>query len=382
MYLDLQALGQKLKRYREQLQASLGEVSEATGIPEDKLIDFEEGKIEPTGDELLIVSDYFKCDYRFFVSNEKLAPMEETELLFRKHGAELSKEDRWAILEFLYLCACEEFLVRQMDVFKRSAFTFEKQGSYYIGHGKEAADKLRRTLGYRDIEVPRDIYEDFRRIGLHVFRRQLANSNISGLYLKHPTAGKCVLVNYSEDVYRQRFTAAHEAGHAILDEEEDFVISFSSWDRKDLKEIRANSFASSFLMPPEFLAKVPQSRYSTPQSAADLANELRVSTEAFSYALKEAKLVSDSYVSEIKAVKIPSEKKQDPELSGSLSPQTRERRQYFLKRGLSPFYVDLCFRGYEEGFISAGRMAEMLLASDTELLQISEVFGRKLRHGY
>ena len=59
-----------------------------------------------------------------------------------------------------------------------------------------------------------------RAIGLHVFRRRIGNSNISGLYVKHSTAGQYILIYYSEDVYRQRFTTAHEAGLAILDSEE------------------------------------------------------------------------------------------------------------------------------------------------------------------
>ena len=111
MALDLELLASKLRRYREQFQAAISEVSSATGISEDSLSAFENAKKQPTGDEILILADFYKSDYRFFISGEQLAPFEQTETLFRKHGEQLSRKDRWAIQEFLYLCECEEFLM-------------------------------------------------------------------------------------------------------------------------------------------------------------------------------------------------------------------------------------------------------------------------------
>jgi hypothetical protein len=150
------------------------------------------------------LADYYKCDYQFFISNEKLAPFEQTEILFRKHGDEFSKEDRWAVQEFLFLCESEDFLLSLIPRKDYKPFSFTTVGTYFKGHGEEAAKKLRQHLGYSSNEVNSNIYDDFRRLGFHIFRRELGNSNISGLYIKHPVAGKCVLVNYSEDVYMQK----------------------------------------------------------------------------------------------------------------------------------------------------------------------------------
>ena len=113
MPLDLGLFAKKLARYRQQFQADYEEVSQNTGIPREKLIALEQASLEPTGDDILILADYFKCDYKFFVSNEMLAPFEQTETLFRMHGDELSSEDRWAIQEFLFLCECEDYLLSQ-----------------------------------------------------------------------------------------------------------------------------------------------------------------------------------------------------------------------------------------------------------------------------
>jgi transcriptional regulator with XRE-family HTH domain len=254
MPLDLQELGAKLRRYREQLQLLTSEVAAATGIEDARLQAFEAGTATPTGDEILILADVYRCDYRFFVSNERRAPFEQTENLYRRFGAEFSKPDRWSVQEFL--CECEEFLLRELGR-NRTTFPFEPAGTFFKAHGEQAAAALRDQLGYSATRVPLDVYADLRKIGIHVFRRRLENSNISGLTLRHPYAGPCVLVNYSEDVYRQRFTAAHEGAHAILDRKDDVVVSFKRWDKKELVEIRANTFASAYLLPQSVIAKLP-----------------------------------------------------------------------------------------------------------------------------
>jgi Zn-dependent peptidase ImmA (M78 family) len=106
----------------------------------------------------------------------------------------------------------------------------------------------------------------------YVFRQKLSNDKISGLFIHHPIAGRCVLVNYDEDLYRQRFTAAHECGHAILDVGEEFGISFGT-NGNDLREVRVNAFASHYLLPPKFLEKLPPPRKWTEQQIVDWANK-------------------------------------------------------------------------------------------------------------
>jgi transcriptional regulator with XRE-family HTH domain len=110
MTFDLALFSSKLRRYRDQFATLLNEVALETGIAEESLAALENGERRPTGDEVLILADYYKCDYQFFISNEKVAPFEQTETMFRKYGAEFSKEDRWSVQEFLFLCECEEFL--------------------------------------------------------------------------------------------------------------------------------------------------------------------------------------------------------------------------------------------------------------------------------
>lgn len=380
MVLDLQGFGRKVRQYREQLGLSHGEVSEATGISEERLASLENGERSPSGDEVLILADFYKCDYKFFLSNEKLAPFEQTDILFRRFGNDFSRNDRRTVQEFLFLAEVESYLQDELGRKPEKLFVFKKVGSYFKGHGEQAAPALRSFLGYSNNEIPRDIYKDFRSVGIHVFRRRLDNSNISGLCIKHPVAGECTLINYSEDVYRQRFTAAHEAAHAILDTEEEVVVSFAG--RRDLSELRANTFASQYLMPPSFLQRLPDPRRWSDGDAVRWANELRVSTDALAIALSEAGLIDRGTQERIKSVRVPRETKKDPELPDTLSPGERTRKEELLKRGLSSYYVGLCFDAYREGIISAARLTEVLLLDgDTELQELAKLYGEPLQYG-
>ena len=88
MAIDLRLLGSKLAKYREQLQESFVDVANSTGIDADRLAQIENGQAEPTGDEVLILSDHYRCDFKFFISNEQVAPFEQTETLYRAYGSE------------------------------------------------------------------------------------------------------------------------------------------------------------------------------------------------------------------------------------------------------------------------------------------------------
>lgn len=380
MAIDLKLLGQKLGRCRSQLEVTLDEVSLGTGIPVDLLVNFEGGLVSPTGDHLLILADYFKCDYAELISREQETPLERTDTLFRRFGTAFSKPDRWSVREFLFLCESEDFLEAQLHQKKVNAFNFTKSGNYFKGHGEAAAIALRRHLEYAEHAAPRDIYSDLRRIGIHIFRRRLENSNISGLYVSHPFAGDCVLVNYNDDVYRQRFTAAHEAAHAIFDREEEVVVSF--WDAKDLKEFRANTFASRYLMPPAFLKRIPNAQKWDRESLLKWSQELRVNPAALLIALSDEEMITRDEAEQMKDAKVPQKLKVDPELPESLAPRSRERKEKLLERGLSTRYVALCFNAYRNNLVTSSRLVELLLLDgDEDLRELAELYGEALEYG-
>ncbi|MGY6217087.1 XRE family transcriptional regulator [Methylolobus aquaticus] len=382
MALDYRMVARKLQEARELLLFFPSEVAEGTGISEIRLRQIEAEEVRPSGDEVLILSSFYRHDFRDFLDDGRPAPFEQTEILYRRHGDAFTPQDRRAIQEFLYLCEVEASLEQELGI-ARHSFFFAPQGTLLKGHGERAARALRTSLGYASNAIPRDVFEDFRRIGLHVFRRRLANSEISGLYIEHPIAGHCILVNYDEDIYRQRFSVAHEAAHAIFDSSEAVMVSYrpraSRYDPKDLKEIRANRFASCFLMPPDQLPKV--SNWTAEQSI-QWAQQFRVSTTALSIALAEAGRIDQAAAKMIRSVRVPRAEKVDPEAPDHLTGRQQERRRALLELGLSDHYVNLCFDAYQGGVISAGRLGEVLLADHDETREISALYGRAIRHGH
>lgn len=183
--------------------------------------------------------------------------------------------------------------------------------------------------------------------------------------------------------------AAHELGHAILDGEQEFVVddrdgpvTFGKWDRADLVEIRANVFASSFLLPPKLLGRIPDASKWTEQKALEWANRLEVNTATLAYALTAAELVDKDTENLVRGSRVPRSVKQDPEVPDSLSERGKAQKRELLERGLSNFHVKLCFDAYEAGHISAARMAEMLLVREPELNALAALHGRALVHGH
>lgn len=375
MPVDLKTLGGKLRAFREQLRESFADVAEGTGIDERRLEAMESGATEPTGDEILILADHYRCDFKHFVSNERTTPFEQMETLYRIHGADFSKADRRAVQEFLHLCETEAFLMRELSVASRR-FEHSPTGRNFKGQGEAGAKALRAHFGYEERAVPMDVYSDFRTAGAHVFRRKLGNSSVSGLFVKHPTAGPCILVNHSEDIYRQRFSAAHEMAHAVFDVNQEASVSYFGNKGRDLREVRANRFASCYLMPPDFLRRIAPSGGWNEALAEHWASRLKVSCDALGIALLSAHLVDERLAASIRGCKVPRDEKADPELPATLTPAQRERKMALLESGLSDFYVGLCFDAASAGVVSTGRLAEALLCSPEELPELSSLYGR------
>ena len=40
---------------------------------------------------MLILADHYRCDFKFFISNEQVAPFEQTETLYRAHGNDFTE---------------------------------------------------------------------------------------------------------------------------------------------------------------------------------------------------------------------------------------------------------------------------------------------------
>ena len=378
MSFDLRLFSGKLKTCRQELQLEPLEVAEGTGLALDRLIALESGLVEPSGDEVLIFADYFKQNYQYFITNQQSSASEQVKILYRKFDSEFTKADRWAVREFLYLCECEAFIFEKIG-FDKISFDFTSSHPLHTIQGKEGAAALRKRLRLRPENLIPDPYSTLRKLGIHIFRRRLDNSKISGLFIDHPTAGRCILVNYDEDIFRQNFTLAHEVGHAVFDYRDAINVSFGASGEDKYKEYRANNFASALLIPQEFLKRFPPGSW-TDKTVLDAAKQLQVNIQPLAIAMKEAGIIDEEGSKALQArLKIPRMDKIDPELKG-LSEVYLTAKTELLERGLSSYYVRKAYACYEEGHITAGKLADMLLCDESSLVQILASFNLKLSY--
>ena len=372
----------KLSAMREGFGQDLSDVSSATGIAQSRLGLLEGGEIAPTGDEVLMLADYFRRDFRFLIADDLADPDASLDVIFRRHGSELSAYDRVAITEFAYLCRCQTQLEAELDVRAQpEIFSFVPRGNFFKAHADQCAQRLRDALNLGPTNVPKDLFASMRKMGFKVFRRRLENSRISGLFLNDAEAGPCILVNLADGMARQRFSAAHEWAHALMDRERATMSMIGEWNSGELVEVRANTFASRLLIPPAFLDGFDTAKWSDPVEVLAVANLLRVSVQALLLALVSSRKISDeqrrTLLDAVPRAPVPP----DPELEGELTPEQLARKMDLLDRGLSQHYVSICFDAYARGTVTLGLLSEMLLTTAAGVCEIADAFGRGIGHG-
>ena len=118
-----------------------------------------------------------------------------------------------------------------------------------------AAKRLHRHLGIEkrvsEVGGSVDVFEAISDLDIPLVFKKLDSA--LGLYLPSPAQG--ILITTERTLNIQRFTAAHELGHATLDHEgsvdqEIFERGpFQPQNGRDLKEVAADAFAAEFILP-------------------------------------------------------------------------------------------------------------------------------------
>lgn len=113
------------------------------------------------------------------------------------------------------------------------------------------AGKLLEHL--RDLDFPFPVIEAC--YCLNIELRFADIGELDGIYLRNPKSGHTlIIVNDTRNGERQRFSAAHELGHALMHHPPLAFLKGRKWgEREPWQEAEANRFASEFLMPAPFL---------------------------------------------------------------------------------------------------------------------------------
>jgi Zn-dependent peptidase ImmA (M78 family)/transcriptional regulator with XRE-family HTH domain len=116
---------------------------------------------------------------------------------------------------------------------------------------------------------------------------------------------KLVVLATSRVPARQRYTLAHELGHLLAGDDQDVHLDHDIYDKaqaRDPGEMRANSFASAFLMPANILRAAVGPDGLTETRFATLACDLRISPSALAIRLSQLRLIDSGRCDKYKRI--------------------------------------------------------------------------------
>jgi len=248
---------------REQLAERLREAREAAGLTQEQvaaklelsrptIVQMERGRREVTSLELDRLAWLYGRDIPSFFG-EAFRAQDALSVLFRADPAlgddEVVADDlRWCIAVSRELFNLERLLEIDAEKLAPARYDVSMPRTRWdaIEQGARIASDERRRLDLGDAAIA-DVAELLESQGVRAMTIPLPD-DISGLTAREEEAGVLVAVNERHAVLRRRFSYAHEYAHVLLDRDRIGTVSRAA-DRNELLEVRANSFAATFLMP-------------------------------------------------------------------------------------------------------------------------------------
>lgn len=244
-------LGARLREARLNVDLSQEVVAHELGISRVTLIEIEKGEREPTDEQLAVFAERYGVLESTIRGEEPRSNEPLVSLLRLTHDNADREMVETQVSRFRRICRNGAELEHLLGIPSRSgppAYSFPKPHNKAdaVMQGAAAAHQERQRLGLGDYPIP-DVAELVTSQRIWASGADLPDE-ISGLFLEEAGLGLVVLVNFYQNRVRKRFSYAHEYAHALLDRDHHAGLS-STGNRSDLIEVRANSFAASFLMP-------------------------------------------------------------------------------------------------------------------------------------
>ena len=245
-------LGRRLRLARKAWKLSQADVAEALDLPRSAVSEMEAGRRGVSGLELHRLAYLYGRDMADFL-DEDFEPTGAIAALFRRHAkVRLSR----CALESLRRCAAlgretanlERRLGRSQGRTGLPAYSHVPPGSLWeaVEQGSAVAADERGRLDLENRPLP-DVARLLESQGVRTTLVDMPD-NISGLVFMDSRTGFIVAANRSHHVLRRRFSFAHEYAHLLLDRKMEGRVSIAD-EQGTLREVRANAFAASFLMP-------------------------------------------------------------------------------------------------------------------------------------
>ena len=267
-------------------------------------------------------------------------------------------------------------------------YKFSSTGPYgqsAVSEGEKIAKNERNRLGLNGAPV-KDIFDLLEGENVKVLKVHFgSDSDLAGVFFFNEEKGPCVVVNVDQNTGRDKFSAAHEYGHLLRDQDL-FPSHLTRFDNKELNngndvhEIRANAFAAAFLMPEEGVnnffeeAGMKKGDKVTPEDVIYSQKHFGVSYQAMLYRLQNLGWIGEN----------------DRKRLSSYSPSTlakslgiqQEEKDY---RALPDRYLHLAIKAYEEEDINLGKLVELLKSlkelERTEIIDLLQELDIEVRIG-
>jgi Zn-dependent peptidase ImmA (M78 family)/DNA-binding XRE family transcriptional regulator len=387
MTVTQQELGRRIRTARETNRMTQDEVASRLGLSRSAVVQIEAGNRSVSSLELDRLAYLFGRDIREFVA----ASFEEEDTLGALFRAQPDVADQPEVVEKLRECMAlgreltnlERLVGIDRDIITLATYSLPMPRSRWeaIQQGDRLADAERRRLGL-GVAPLSDVAELLETQGIRTAIVDLPE-DVSGLTLSDRSVGIFVVANRVHHHVRRRFSFAHEYAHVVADRARFGVVSRAS-ERDDLVEVRANSFAASFLMPEEgvrnFVATLgkgkpsrsyaelfdeggalsvegraePGSQTVQLYDVVQMAHHFGVSRISALYRLRNLRLVTAKELDRLKALDESGKGRQIANLLGLPEPDHEAVRNEFRHR-----FLGLALEAYRRDEISRGKLEEL-----------------------
>jgi len=342
--MNKESIGKKFKQLRELSGMTQEDVAKRLGVTNEYISMIESGKRTPSLEVLAKASKLFHCDIGFFITDKE---SDFSEIL-RVEG--IKEEDKKELQKFIELSR-EYALLEELTeehpilapVYPDPPVEALNDHNFLYEFAEEMANSERRRLGLGD-EPIRDIFALIETQGVHLIRKELKESRISGIFI-FSKKGAFILVNSRLPREDQVFTVAHEYCHYLKDRDKGPQID---WDYQvgvanqiqNPNELIANAFALSFLIPETAIKKLVRLQLGShlgPEKVIYLKLYFGVSLEAMLYRLRKLGYLREKDTNKIRQIETPPLENM---VFGYSNLKSRGISERFLKLSLGAYYKD------------------------------------------
>lgn len=356
-------IGKRLQEIRKKFGFSQADIANKLDMSRPTVSKIENGKKKVTSLELSNFADLYNKPISYFIEEED--QKEPVNCLLRAES--LTETEKEQLLEagniYRKYSQLENMVFGKVPL-NLPQYKFSSTGPYgsnAVSEGEKIAENERNRLGLNGAPV-KDIFdllegENVKILKVHFGR----DSDLAGVFFFNEEKGPCIVVNIDQNPGRTNFSAAHEYGHLLRDQ--DLFPSHLTRlenkkmnDENTLHEIRANAFAAAFLMPEEGVNKffeeagMNKGDKVTPEDVIYSQKHFGVSYQAMLYRLQNLDWIGEKDRNKLSSYS-PSA------LAKSLGIQGEEKKDY---KALPDRYFHLAIKAYEKEEINLGKLGELL----------------------